>query len=185
MGSEDNVEEFKKAHITLKTIRLKPNGIPKEDISFPAFKFKELIAQKWEDSNLYKLLEQNKFLFVVYKMNTKSEAEFMKMSSDEQNKHLILDRVVLWNTPGEDIENKAQRTWNDTCEIIRDGVKLKEEKGRTLNNLPSKSTTDMIHVRPHGQNKDDTDELPDGIMLTKQCFWFNNDYIGKQLGTIK
>jgi len=65
IDSEEDIDEFKKANIKLKTIRLKPNWIPKEDISFPAFKFKDIISQKWEDSDLHELLEQNKF-FLLY-----------------------------------------------------------------------------------------------------------------------
>ena len=180
----DDIDEFRKAGIKIKTIRLKPNGIPKEDISFPVFKFKEIITQEWENSELYELLEWNKFLFVVYRMNVKKEADFARMSPEEQDKHLIFDKAILWNAPGWDIENKARKTWENTCGIIKKGVKLEEKEGRTFNNLPSKSETDMIHVRPHGQNKEDTDELPDGRLLTKQCFWFNNDYIGEQIRNI-
>jgi hypothetical protein len=39
----------------------------------------------------------------------------------------------------------------------------------------------MIHVRPHAINRDDTDILPDWRELTKQWFWFNKEYIRKEL----
>jgi len=117
-------------------------------------------------------------------MNVKKEADFARMSPEEQDKHLIFDKAILWNAPGWDIENKARKTWENTCGITKKGVKLEEKEGRTFNNLPSKSETDMTHVRPLGQNKEDTDELPDGRLLTKQCFWFNNDYIGEQIRNI-
>jgi hypothetical protein len=106
------------------------------------------------------------------------------MSPEEQDKYLVLDKVILWNAPALDIENKARKTWENTCDIIRKGVRLEEKEGRTFNNLPNKRETDMIHVRPHGQNKKDTDELPDGRLLTKQCFWFNNNYIAEQIRNI-
>ena len=45
------IEEFEKADIQVKTIRLKENDLPKEDISFPNFKYQELIETDWEDSD--------------------------------------------------------------------------------------------------------------------------------------
>lgn len=103
----------------MKTIRLKPNGIPKEDISFPAFQFNEIVNQNWEESDLYNLLEQKKFLFVMYKMDVKNDSDFNKMSPEEQKRHLILYKVTLWNAPAVDIDQKAQITWNLTQKIIK------------------------------------------------------------------
>lgn len=37
------IEEFEKAEILVKTVRLKENNLPKEDISFPTFKYEELV----------------------------------------------------------------------------------------------------------------------------------------------
>src|SRR5699024_4017480 len=63
-------------------------------------------------------------------------------------------------------------------------------------NLPKKSNTKILHVRTHssksaykidgikygnGNLDTDTDELPNGDLMTKQCFWLNNDYILNQI----
>ena len=45
-------EEFQKAKIIPKTIRIEENGRIKESISFPYFKYTELINQDWETSDL-------------------------------------------------------------------------------------------------------------------------------------
>ena len=37
------IEEFNKAEIIVKTVRLKENNLPKEDISFPNFKYDEIV----------------------------------------------------------------------------------------------------------------------------------------------
>lgn len=182
INNSDNIEEFNKANIKLKTIRVAPNWNLKEDISFPNFKFKELIQEQWEESELYNLLESQKFFFVIYKITTKTASEFDKLSDIEKNKFLVLDKVILWNTPGKDIEEKAQNTWSKTIKILKDWVIITKKWDKLYNNLPSASETDMIHVRPHAINRDDVDELPDGRKLTKQCFWFNRNYIKKELG---
>ena len=182
VSNTDKIEEFNKANIKLKTVRVSPNWTLKEDISFPNFKFKELIEEKWEESALYNLLESQKFFFVVYKINTKTATEFDKLNSEEKNKFLVLDKVVLWNTPAIDIEEKAKPTWEETIKILKQWVEITEKWNKLFNNLPSWSKTEMIHVRPHAKNRDDTDTLPDWRELTKQCFWFNKEYIKKELG---
>ena len=43
------VDEFEKASIVVKTVKFNKNNINKESMSFPAFRFKDLIKEKWED----------------------------------------------------------------------------------------------------------------------------------------
>jgi hypothetical protein len=74
----------------------------------------------WEESELYSLLEGNKFLFVVYRMKTKTLTEFENLKDDEIDDNLILDKVVLWNAPIQDIDLKAKITWEDTKKIIKE-----------------------------------------------------------------
>lgn len=73
LGLELNqkIEEFEKADVQVKTIRLKVNDLPKEDISFPTFKYKELIETDWEDSDFKNILE-SKFFFVFYQFEGKN-----------------------------------------------------------------------------------------------------------------
>ena len=59
------IEEFEKAEIIVKTVRLRPDNLPEEDISFPNFKFEEIANEEWEDSAFKSILER-KFLFVFF-----------------------------------------------------------------------------------------------------------------------
>lgn len=78
-GNAENAEEIEKAGIKIKTIRV-DNGVKgcriKESMSFPAFKFKQIINEDWEDSDLYDHLT-HKFLFVVFKQTNKQTYEYM------------------------------------------------------------------------------------------------------------
>lgn len=182
----DKIEEFNKANITLRTVRQTPTGRLKESLPFPAFKINELINEKWEESELYNTLESQKFFFVIYKITTKTETAFDRLNDEEKNKHLVLDRVELWNPPAKDIDNLAYPTWQKTISLINKWLILtpkKQKSGKeiTFNNLPAKAETNMIHVRPHWRNKKDTDLLPDGRAITKQSFWFNEDYITQSI----
>lgn len=166
-GKISNSEEFKKASIIPKTIRIKNNGSIKESMSFPKFDFIELSQEKsWEESELYNYLAPTKFLFVVYKENAQGV--------------LIFERVKFWNMPSVDLEEFG-RVWARTVQTIREGVQLYPTANGVGNNLPKSTESSVAHVRPHGRDASDKAPLPDGRMMTKQCFWLNSSYVKKQL----
>lgn len=160
------IEEFEKADVMMKIIRLKHNGVPKEDMSFPKFDFKEVARQEWEESDFYNQLE-SKFLFIVYKM-------------DKGEKEITFKKAFFWNMPIKDIQ-EAEKVWDLTKKRINEGIKVEKRGLREYNNLPNKRENKVSHVRPHGKNKRDVDELPDGSKFTKSCFWLNAKYIKEQI----
>ena len=160
-------EEFQKAGIVPKTIRVRKNGTIKECMSFPTFDFIELSREEeWEESELYNYLAPTKFLFVIFQENEAGE--------------LVFDRVKFWNIPNDDLE-EVRTVWERTVQTIRDGVVLEETSRGVSNNLPKQSENRVSHVRPHGRDGEDKLPLPDGRMMTKQCFWLNNTYIEEQI----
>ena len=163
----NHAEEFEKASIAVKTIRIGKNDKIKESMSFPTFRFKELIEEEWEDSTFGNYLRETRFLFVVYKF-------------DKENV-LRLRGCQFWNIPYEDLETDVRNVWEKTKKVIRDGLEVKMVNGRRTNNLPKASENPVCHVRPHAQNAQDTYELPDGRQYPKQCFWLNNTYIYDQI----
>ncbi len=163
----NHAEEFEKANIVVKTIRIGKNNKIKENMSFPTFKFKELIEEEWEDSTFGNYLRETRFLFVVYKF--------------DNNDVLRLKGCQFWNIPYEDLEAHVKTVWERTQNVIREGLKVDIINGVRRNNLPKASEDPVCHVRPHAQNAQDTYELPDGRQYPKQCFWLNNTYIYKQL----
>lgn len=166
-GSIAATEEFRKANIVPKTIRVEYGDKKiKESMSFPTFKFKEIIKEEWEDSVMYNLFSSTKFMFIIFKFNKKGE--------------LYLNNIKFWNMPVADIE-EVHKVWDKTVKVIKEGVKIINKNGRDFNNLPGQAFNNVSHVRPHGQNKTDTYELPDSRKLTKQCFWLNNKYILEQV----
>ena len=168
LGIKGNkAEEFEKANIVVKTIRIGKNNRIKESMSFPAFKFKELVEEEWEDSTWGNYLRETRFFFVVYKF--------------DDNDVLRLQGAQFWNIPYEDLEGNAREVWEETVQVLKGGLVVAEENGRKTNNFPKASQNRVSHVRPHAQNAQDTYELPDGRQYPKQCFWLNNTYILSQL----
>ena len=163
----NHAEEFEKANIVAKTIRIGKNNKIKESMSFPTFKFKELVEEEWETSTFGSYLSETRFLFVVYKF-------------DEQD-NLRLKGCQFWNIPYEDLNIEVHKVWQKTKQVLIDGLLVINIKGKNYNNFPNASENPVCHVRPHAQNAKDTYELPDGRQYPKQCFWLNNHYILSQL----
>lgn len=163
----NDAEEFEKAGIKVKTIRLEPNGRIKESMSFPVFKFRELVQQEWETSDFRNYLSETRFFFVVYQFDNDGE--------------LFLKGCQFWNIPYKDLEGNVKDVWNETKRVLKDGLQVKRVNGYYVNNFPKAAQNLVSHVRPHARNAKDTDILPDGREYPKQCFWLNNSYIVTQL----
>lgn len=163
----NHAEEFEKANIAVKTIRIGKNNRIKESMSFPTFRFTELIDEDWDDSTFGNYLRETRFLFVVYKFDT--------------DDILRLRGCQFWNIPYEDLETQVRTVWEKTRKVIKDGLQVYMVDGVRKNNLPKASENPVCHVRPHAQNAQDTYELPDGRRYPKQCFWLNNTYIYSQI----
>lgn len=148
------IEQLEKAGIELKTIRLNRFGLPREAMSFPGFKFKDIIHEEWSESSFASKLE-SKFLFAIFKEDDSGIERLFK--------------VAFWNMPYSD-RLEARKVWERT-------------KILTLNSqpheFPRESETSVAHVRPKGKNGMDKSEMPDGSLYLKQCFWLNKGYIAK------
>jgi DNA mismatch repair protein MutH len=163
----NHAEEFEKANIVVKTIRVGKNNKIKESMSFPTFKFKELVEEEWDTSTFSNYLSETRFLLVVYKF--------------DENNVLHLKGCQFWNIPYEDLNIEVQKVWKKTKQALIDGLQVVQVNGRNRNNFPKSSENPVCHVRPHAQNAADTYELPCGKEYPKQCFWLNNSYILGQL----
>ena len=106
-------EEFLKANIISKTVRIEENGRIKESMSFPAFKYMDLITQEWETSDLRETLESTKYLFFVFK---------------KENDEYVFKGIKLWNMPEFDIETFVMKMWKSTYNTIKSGCIVKSVK---------------------------------------------------------
>ncbi|MDD2371496.1 MAG: Sau3AI family type II restriction endonuclease [Firmicutes bacterium] len=168
LGIKSNhAEEFEKANIVVKTIRIGKNNKIKESMSFTPFKFKELVEEEWDNCTFGSYLRETRFFFVIYKF--------------DENDKLLLKGCQFWNMPYSDIEEEVKKVWKRTQQVLIDGLQITKKNGNNYNNLPNASENKICHVRPHARNADDMYELPDGRLYTKQSFWLNNSYILSQI----
>ncbi len=179
----NHAEEFQKANIVVKVIRLEENNTMKESMSFPPFKFKELAEQTWEDSDIFRYFDETRFFFVIFK---------------KAGDVYYLHKCQFWNMPYRDLNETVRDGWERVKERIINGVSFHISPTKTghiiHNNLPAKKDNRIIHVRPHaaksaykldgfvlGNIERDADELPSGECMTRQSFWINNSYLLGQL----
>jgi len=166
--SGQKIEEFVKADIQVKTIRLKENNLPKENVSFTAFKYQKLVEKDWEDSDFKNILE-SKFLFVFYQFD---------------GDNLVLRKVKFWNMSYPDIL-EAKTVWGKMKNTLLQGKIIKEISNRGLRRtyFPKKTESRICHVRPHARDSNDTYILPVSdkktgcSKFTKHSFWLNSNYI--------
>lgn len=167
-GKVNDTDEFQKANITCKTIRVNEDNTITESMSFPAFKYKEIIQEEWDTSILRNTFSENKYLFVIFK---------------ENNDEFYFSGVKLWNMPLSILDNEVKSVWDKTVEVIKSGNIVKSVGKTRKSNFPGMKEYNVAHVRPHGRNAKDVFELPVADKLTgskvytKHCFWLNNKYI--------
>lgn len=181
-GEANNTDEFLKANIILKTIRVQSNNKIEQSMSFPYFEFKDIVKENWEDSNIRNLLADQKFLLAIFK---------------EKNGQMVFDHVQFWNMPETTIDDIGKRVFDEvkrvllSGNIVREIKKNKEGKEIRYNNFPGMADNGIMHIRPHGRNANDVAELPVQDKLTgakaytKQCFWLNNSYVESIIGIKK
>ena len=169
-GNLSKTDEFMKANIVPRTVRIEENGRIKESMPFSAFRFDELIKEEWDDSVIKNTLETTKYMFFIFK---------------KYKDTYIFIGIKLWNMPIANIENDVKLVWDKTKKVIIDGNIVKEidSKGNRITNFPRMIDNNVCHVRPHARNSKDTFPLPFNDKLTgvssytKHSFWLNNKYL--------
>ena len=178
----ERAQEFEKAGISVRTVRVRASGGIKESLSLNTFDFIELLEEEdWEHSDLYEYFNETRFLFVVFQ---------------DVGGSMVLRGARFWTMPMVDLEGPLHEVWDKTRKVIGEGVKITPERqrnGKTVyrNNLPNKTDNPVAHVRPHtsktayrfldgtevGDVERHASPLPDGRWMTTQSFWLNNDYV--------
>ncbi len=155
-----HIREFEEANIQIKTIRLKLDGSSKESMSFPSFKYEDIVKQTWETCDFYEQID-HKFFFSIFQFNTSHPEK-------EKRKDLTFKGAFFWSVPDDDFKI-IEEVWIDTKEKI-----LAEDFDHFI-----KASDDRIsHIRPHGRDSNDTYPYK-GKEYVKRCFWFNDRYIAR------
>lgn len=167
----NNSEEFIKSGITMKTIRLRPNGMPKESMSFKNIDYAEIFENdEWVESEAYELFT-NRFLFVVFKPDTDKTITIHnnKTNSDTTEQSYVLDKVFFWTMPTDDLVF-AKSYWKH----IRENVLANKIELKSFWNIGDHK---KFHVRPKASKKTQLTSNPHGGECEKYCYWMNAEYV--------
>ena len=150
-------DEFLKAGLTMKAIRVQANGSIKEAMAFENIDYQEVYENgNWVDSRLYEIFS-NRFMFVVFKEQKKGKGDY------------ILDNVFFWTMPQQDFIG-AEEYWKH----IRNNVL---ENHIDHQYFWKAGDNKKFHVRPKARDSHDLADNPNGGKCKKFCYWFNNDYV--------
>lgn len=170
LSSQETSEEIKKAGIIVKSIRMQNNGTIRENISFKNIMYDEIYNNaNFYDSQWYEIIT-SRFLFVVYK-----EADVPDGQEDDwkDEPRYVLDRVVFWTMPPEDMEI-AEQYWDN----IRGNVMADKHYTEPGNTYWKQRDHRLFHVRPKGTDAADMHVSPvSGRSVKKTCYWFNREYV--------
>lgn len=157
LGVKTNeIAEFKKAGVLIKTIRLEESGTLKEAMSFQSIKYNEIPGEKtWESSDWYNTVVR-RFFFVVFRK---------KRGGTPQD--AVLEDIFFWAMPRKDVD-KCKRYWKDIRTKVIDG-----DYDRFLKS----SEHPICHVRPKAKNAADLTDTPQGGKAKKYCYWLNREYV--------
>lgn len=177
-GDLENTQEFQKANMNLRVIRMNKDGLPKEDSPFKVYDFIELAQNGiWEESHVFEEICDKRYMFVVFKEAEPGE--------------YVLSQVKFWGFP-ERLVDEAKRVWNETRTIINEGIQLTQTKKGVLTNFPQSKVNKFLFTKIHATNsyyeieKDvfvgkgklsDTNPLPDGRRITKHSFWIPKKFL--------
>lgn len=181
-GDLEKTQEFQKANMNLRVIRVDKNGLPKEDSPFKTYNFQELVdIEEWGESHPYLEIFNKRFLFVVFK--------------EVAPKEFVLDNLKYWGFPDRQLD-EVQRVWKETRQILMNGVQLTQNGNRISTNFPQSKVNQVLFTKIHAQNTlyelkpgefvgkgklSDTDVLPDGRHITKHSFWMPKKFLKEVL----
>ena len=164
-------DEFKKAGLQLKTIRIEADGGINEAMSFENINYSEVYeTEDWLDSRLYEIFS-SRFLFAIFR------ADGGTIEYRDKNGRLVIentyafDKAFFWTMPMDDLKH-AEKYWKHIRQTVLDNHIHPDYFNSPKNK--------RFHVRPKGENAKDltiNPNNPNGAKVKKYCYWFNNDYV--------
>lgn len=149
------IREFKEMGLTPRTTRVDASLMPYEALSFPAFRYRELLEETWEDSDLLSRVE---YMLIVPVHGGRR---------DTPQADCRFRQPVFWRPSADQLET-IRREWELYRLEIREGLAM---------NLTPGSETLAIHVRPHARNARDADIAPLIGSVVKKSFWLNRGFV--------
>lgn len=177
VSSLEESEEFQKADIVVKTLRIKKTGSIQEKMSFAQMDFVDVAETPWEESDVRSYFSEKRFLFIAFR---------------ETEKGYVLDNAAFYNFPETIVDEFVGYTYRKTQKTLLEGNIVKSTSWKKVKgeiklihntNFVGSKENPVCHVRPHGATFNDQSPLPVPDKYTgytsyeKQCFWIDTRFI--------
>ncbi|MFD1243876.1 MutH/Sau3AI family endonuclease [Paralysiella testudinis] len=182
----EDIELFNKFGICYKTITLNPQGYRTEDTKFLKVDFQEWTDKSigFEDSFIYSFFAEQKFLFAIFKEQTKNH-------SYENNIFIGFKRIMF---DDDFLNDEVKKTWERVRVLVNENLltndKLYNKDGyprinktgiqQEALNLP-KSGHYALFLRGSGSDSTKKPEQVNGIQMYYQYFWLQGRYLVNML----
>lgn len=203
-GSElEETDEFQKANYKLRTLTVDAKGMPTQDMSFPAFDFEALVKEKnWSESIVYDEMVNSKFLLVIFSKNADGKeilnnALIWYIPKKDENKvkevwkearkviknGIKLQQKLSHNRKGKLVftyQNNFPKSDFNKVVHVRNKAGKSEYFCKNTNSVRLKNPAEVITLMEIPEELKDA-LIPTGEYMTKQCFWFNREYMKQQI----
>tara|TARA_Y100000592_G_scaffold85794_1_gene138318 strand:- start:9 stop:1415 length:1407 start_codon:yes stop_codon:yes gene_type:complete len=179
LGAKDSkheIEELKKAGVEIKTVRINNKNQIEQHMSFPAFKFTDIVNEDWKSSKIKSMFEDT-LLIVFFR--------------EKVNGHYYLDNFKLWNLRSKDL-CELESVYQKLKKCLLSGEIVDKVTQKVWNNFPKTKDNHISHIRPHssygylhpkGKKPGNIYDLPVAdkktgwTSFTRHSFWLNKTYI--------
>lgn len=185
LDTRKNQREFEETNTDIRSLTFFDDGSLWESLPLPTFRFESLVKTPFEESQLYKQLEEQRYAFFVFQ-NLPETPNISKHNQRYLHQaDLIFKGFTLWNFPAELIETTVKSAYESVQTVLQEGVHLepmlnrdgtpKLQGGTNIisNNLLKESDNLYIHVRPHSQKATYSAGNPNGNKLPASAIWNN------------
>lgn len=179
----ETAEEFEKANIKIKTIRLEEDGSMREHFRLFDADFCEFDrATNFSETDLYKFVDKSLMFILVFK---------------DDGFSYKFNGAFLWHMSYADISQLGKEA-DKARAVIRKGIRFTVKSNKVTNNLPKPSQDGIFHIRTHANRSyymfDDergtvgNGKLSDTVAVphtnhrcTRHSYWLNKWYMISQI----
>lgn len=181
-------EEFVKANIIVKTVRVEKDGSIEQDMSFGNIDFEDTTVESWKESKWSSYFEgASLFLCIFRNQNPTEDSSGKKKKGD-----YVFDGIKIYHLPEIVADGFIRFTYDKASETLMNGEiirEIQETKGpkigiRHMTNFVGKKTNPVSHIRPKGQDFARGQKpllVPDKLTGFKtylgQCLWLDKRFI--------
>ncbi len=160
MSADDEVAEFVKSGLSVKTVTTIGGKVLPESMSFSQIKYRSVLTEDWEESYLHGVLT-SRFLVLVFNRDTRSSEP-------------VFRGVFFWSLPSAAVD-EGYEFW----QCIKSAISRAD-----FETIYALRSTSYYHIRPKARNSYDMQQIEIAgrvFYAKKMAYWINSAIVKKEL----